>query len=97
MNTTATDAPSYIARDTHTGRQRMTVRAPYRITAWKASELADMAREGVIWERFTKVDGGKVMRRRYVADSQGNLHVYDYTGAKEIIHPADRVLHILVK
>lgn len=97
MSDTTSDAPRYLHRDTYTGRHRMTVRAPYRVTAWKASELAEMAAEGVIWERFTKSEGGKVARSRYVADADGNLHMYDHFGGKTIIHPADRVLHILVK
>lgn len=97
---TATAAPAYIAADAYTGRHTvLKPRAPFRPEAWKAGDLAALAATGVVWESCGEVRPGKegFCRSRYVADAEGNLHVYDSTGRKVIVHPADRILRILVK
>lgn len=98
MTTTRTDAPSYIDRDTYTGRYSIFSPKTLRPAPWKAAELAALAPTGIIWESFGHVSGREGFgRSRYVADADGNLHCYDSDGRKVIIHPAGRILRILVK
>ena len=97
MTTTQT-APRYIARDTYTGRWARGLSANVFAVAIPARDLAAEAAEGVIWESFGHVNGRERFgRSRYVADSEGNLHVYNSDGGKTLVHPAGRVLRVLRK
>lgn len=98
--TQMTEAPNHIARDTYEGRHSIH-RPVVRVKAgsFKASEIAEMAPKGVIWESYGATFPGRESfgRSRYVADGEGNLHVYDSNGRKVIVHPATRSLRLLVK
>lgn len=94
----ATDAPTYIARDTHAGRHAIHLpTAKVRADAYTAAELAALAPTGVIWESFGATFPGRESfgRSRYVADADGNLHLYNSDGAKVLIHPAARAIRVL--
>lgn len=88
----------YIAKDTYTGKQTMTLNAnKHKVTIYTAREIAGFLSEGAVFESFGSVYGKERFgRTRYVADSAGNLHCYDSNGRKIIVHPADRKLRILV-
>lgn len=91
------DAPQRIEKDTYQGRQTTAKGRKHRIAVWTAAELAKLAREGVIFESFGRVNGVEMFgRTHYVADASGALHCYDSEGAKKCIHPSDRKLRILV-
>lgn len=98
MNTQTT-APASIAPDTYAGHWvRHGIPAGMRVSVFTAAQLAAHATEGVMWASFGHVGGREGFGRdRYVADPAGNLHVYDSTGRKVIIHPADRKLRILAR
>lgn len=93
---TDVEAPTYIARDTYTGRHSV-LRVKATAASFTAAELAARSPSGIIWESFGHPFPGRegFARGRYVADAAGNLHVYDSDGAKEIIHPADRSIRVL--
>ena len=98
-NTTQTEAPDFIARDTYAGRHTV-LRHPgtVRSAVFTAAELAAMAPSGILWEAFGRVQGCEGFgRTRYVADAEGNLHCYDSDGAKKIVHPAGRRIRVLTK
>lgn len=105
MNTTAatlaeTEAPAYLERDTYQGKH--TLRSnKVRSDVFKASELAAMANGQVIvlWESAGRMHDGVQLfcRARYVALSDGSLVGYDWAGAREIIHPADREIRVWTK
>lgn len=91
-------APAWIGKDTHQGPWSRTVRPPYRLERWPAGDIATtVGREGIFWSWYTSHPVERVARNRYVADDDGNLHCYDSDGRKVIVHPADRVLWILVR
>ncbi len=93
-----TEAPLYIARDTYTGRHAIhRPVAKVKAASFTAAELAAMAPTGVIWESFGATFPGRESfgRSRYVADSEGNLHIYDSEGARTLIHPATRLVRVL--
>lgn len=105
MNTTAatlaqTDAPAYLERDTYQGKY--TLRSnKVRSDVFKASELAAMANGQVIvlWESAGRMRDGVQLfcRMRYLPQADGSLVGYDADGARKIIHPADRKIHIRTK
>lgn len=100
MTQTKTEAPAYIARDTYTGRHSIhRPVAKVKAGTFIAAEIAEMASEGVIWTSFGATFPGRESfgRERYIADAEGNLHVYDSNGRKVIIHPASRELRLLTK
>lgn len=92
------DAPTFIDRDTYSGRHSV-LRDPATVKAasFTAAELAALAPTGIIWESFGHPYPGKegFGRSRYVATAAGDLHVYDSEGAKVIIHPAGRSIRVL--
>lgn len=95
---TATEAPACIARDAYTGRHSIhRPNAKVRADAYTAAELAALAPTGIIWESFGATFPGRESfgRSRYVADSEGNLHIYNSDGAKVLIHPASRAIRVL--
>jgi hypothetical protein len=97
---TITEAPAYIDRDTYTGRytiHRPTVRV--QAASFTAAELAELSPTGVIWGSFGTTFPGRESfgRNRYVADSAGNLHLYDSEGRRVIIHPAGRAIRVLTR
>lgn len=97
---TKTEAPTYIARDTYEGRHSIhRPVAKVKAGTFTAAEIAAMAPEGVIWNSFGATFPGRESfgRERYIADSEGNLHVYDSNGRKVIVHPAGRKLRLLTK
>lgn len=90
------DMPLYIGKDTYTGKHTTAVRKGMRVTTWAASELADLATEGVIFASFGHVHGQeKFARTRYLADDEGNLHCYDSCGGLGVVYRASRKLRIL--
>lgn len=99
MNVTiAAEAPTYITRDTYTGRHSIhRPVAKVKADSFTAAGLAAMAPTGIIWESFGTTFPGRESfgRRRYVADAAGNLHFYDSDGARKQIHPAARVIRVL--
>jgi hypothetical protein len=95
---TATDAPTYIPRDTYTGRHSIhRPVAKVKADSFTAAELAALAPAGVVWESFGATFPGRESfgRSRYVADTEGNLHIYDSNGRKVLIHPAGRSIRVL--
>lgn len=100
--TSATEAPTYITADDFTGRHTITINGPrkgLRIAKVTARWIAANASEGAIFTSFGHSYGYKgegFSRSRYVATANGDLHCYDSEGARKIIHPADRVLRILI-
>jgi len=97
---TTNEAPKYIARDTYAGRHSIhRPNAKVKAGMFEAREIADMDSEGVIWESFGATFPGRESfgRSRYVADGEGNLHIYDSEGALVIIHPADRKIRLLTR
>jgi len=95
---TTNEAPAYIARDTYTGRYSIhRPNAKVRAARYTAAELAAMAPTGVIWESYGATFPGRESfgRSRYVADADGNLHMYDSNGRKVIVHPAGRAIRVL--
>ena len=100
MTQTSNEAPDYIARDTYVGRYSIhRPVAKVKADAYTAAELAALAPAGVIWESFGATFPGRESfgRRRYVADSAGNLHLYDSNGAKVLVHPAARRIRVLTR
>ena len=98
--TATVEAPRYIAPETdYAGRyQRLGVPAAHRISAFTASEIAEIAGEGVIWEFSGHVQGRPLFSRsRYVALADGSLAMYSSTGARVGIHPAGRTLKVLAR
>ena len=84
----------YIARDTYTGPNTLTRAMPHdvRVTA------AEVAASGqhVAWEFSGHVRGRRLYcRTRYVPQPDGSLYVFDSTGRRVMIHPAERVLVLL--
>ncbi len=99
-NTTQAEAPNYIARDAYEGRHSIhRPNGKVKAGTFLAIEIAEMASEGVIWESFGATFPGRESfgRSRYIADADGNLHVYDSNGRKIIVHPARRRLRLLTK
>ncbi|QBP30272.1 hypothetical protein KDW77_gp58 [Mycobacterium phage Pinnie] len=104
MNTatpTAT-APDYIGVTTYHGRAVKYFNDPARLGWAPAGTLAEQFGAGVefsLWEYFGQNDARQLMfsRTRFVADAAGNLHGYDSTGRKVIIHPADRRVKFLAQ
>ena len=99
MNATI-EAPRHIAPETdYAGRyQRVGVPAAHRVSAFAASEIAEIAGEGVIWELSGHVQGRPLFSRsRYVALADGSLAMYSSTGARTGIRPAGRTLKVLAK
>lgn len=97
---TNTEAPKYIARDTYTGRQSIhRPNAKVKAGLFEAREIAAMGHEGVIWESFGATFPGRESfgRSRYVADDEGNLHIYDSNGMLVLVHPADRKIRLLTR
>lgn len=95
---TNTEAPAYIARDTYAGRHSVhPFRGKRKVGVFEAREIAALAAEGIIWESFGAAYPGRESfgRSRYVADTDGNLHMYNSEGVKVIIHPASRRLRVL--
>lgn len=91
-------APDWIEADDYTGRHSTARLKGTRVESWKASALAERAREGVVFASFGHVRGREMFsRNRYVADRTGAIHLYAADGAKVIVHPASRPLRILVK
>jgi len=100
MGMTKTEAPKFIARDTYAGKYSIhRPVAKVKAGVFLASEIAEMAPEGIVWVSFGATFPGRESfgRERYVADEEGNLHVYDSNGAKVIVHPAGRKLRLLTK
>ena len=102
-NTTpVTEAPAYIAADDFTGKHMVTINGPrkgLRIAKVTARWIAANASEGAIFTSFGHSYGYKgegFARNRYVATPNGDLHCYDSEGVRKIIHPAERVLRILI-
>jgi hypothetical protein len=102
-NTTyATEAPAYIAADDFTGKHMVTITGPrkgMKIAKVTARWIAANATEGVFFDSFGHGHGFKgegFARNRYVATANGDLHCYDSEGAKKIVHPAERVIRILI-
>lgn len=104
--TTTAPAP-YIAKSAHKGHWNQ-ILDHFRSSAFTAGELAAMAGkelpglatgEIVLWEQGGVMPGGGSMfyRTRFVPQTDGSLAVYDANGRLIIIHPADRVIRILVK
>lgn len=93
------DAPDYIAKDTYDGQwSRLGIPANHRVATFPARELAEIAPEGKIWEFVGHVNGRPLFsRKRYVADEQGNLHLYTSSGGKILIHPAARTIQALAR
>jgi hypothetical protein len=97
MTTTEiTEAPHYIARDTYAGRWNV-LRKNAKAASFSAAELAAMAPTGIIWESMGHPFPGRegFSRSRYVADAEGNLHIYASDGHRVIIHPASRMIRVL--
>ncbi|AKF14559.1 hypothetical protein SEA_CAMBIARE_57 [Mycobacterium phage Cambiare] len=99
--TTAT-APEFIGVTTYHGRAVKYFNDPARLGWAPAGTLAAQFGAGVefpMWEYFGQNDAGQLMfsRTRFVADEAGNLHGYDSTGRKVIIHPADRRVRFLAQ
>jgi hypothetical protein len=91
-------APAFIARDTHASCHSIhRPVAKVKAASFTAAELAALAPAGIIWQSFGATFPGRESfgRNRYVADAEGNLHVYDSEGAKVIIHPAARSIRVL--
>ena len=102
MTTATATAPAYIPADSYHGRAIKFFSDPARLGWAPAATLADSFGEGVItpvWEYFGTNDAGQLMfsRTRFVADAAGQLHGYDSTGRKVIIHPADRRVRFLAQ
>ncbi len=100
MTQTSTEAPAYIERDTYTGRHSIhRSNAKVKVGIFTAAEVAAMAPTGIVWISFGATFPGRESfgRERYVADAEGNLHVYDSNGRKVIIHPVGRKLRLLTK
>lgn len=94
----ATAAPAHIARDAYTGRHSIHRKtAAVKAASFTAVEIAAMAPTGVIWESFGATFPGRESfgRSRYVADAEGNLHIYNSDGGKTLIHPATRSIRLL--
>lgn len=97
-STATAEAPAYIARDTYAGRHAIhRPVAKVRAASFTAAELAAIAPTGVLWESFGATFPGRESfgRVRYVADAEGNLHIYDADGARKCIHPAARKVRVL--
>lgn len=93
------DAPDCIDRDIYTGTHiRRHVPEGMRDSAFIAREIARSAAQGVMWEFSGHLRDGRPLyvRSRYVADLEGNLHLYDSDGRKVLTHPANRTIRVLV-
>lgn len=105
MNATAaqlaqSEAPAYLPRDTYQGKHTLRSNR-VRSDVFEARELAAMANGQVIvlWESAGHMRDGVQLfcRARYMPLSDGSLVGYDWAGAREIIHPADRKIRIWTK
>jgi hypothetical protein len=98
--TATTTAPDFIDVTTYHGPAVKRFNDPARLGWAPARVLAEQFGAGkvtVVWEYFGQNDAGQLMfnRTRFVADEAGQLHGYDSTGRKVIIHPADRRVKFL--
>ena len=101
-NPTATTAPHHIDVTTYHGPAVKRFNDLNRLGWAPAATLAAQHTVGeafAVWEYFGRNDAGQLMfaRTRFVADDAGNLHGYDSTGRKVIIHPADRRVKFLAQ
>lgn len=99
MTKTSTEAPEFIAPDTYAGRYSIhRPVAKVKASSFTAAELAAFAPTGVIWESFGATFPGRESfgRSRYVASANGDLHIYAADGHKVIVHPANRMVRVLV-
>lgn len=101
---TATTAPArYIAKSAHKGAWVKTLASGYRIDAFTAGELAQMAPaetgEINLWEASASRQGGVQFfyRTRFVAQADGSIAAYASDGHLVIVHPADRKILIRTK
>lgn len=97
---TNTSAPDYTTRDTYEGVWTVTRPATHpQVAAYTAAEIAALSPTGIIWESFGHLRNGRegFGRTRYIADADGNLHTYDQTGRKLLVHPAARSLRVLTR
>ena len=100
MNTTTpgTEAPTFIARDTHEGRHSIHRKnSAVKAATFTAAEIAALAPTGILWASFGATFPGRESfgRSRYIATPNGDLHLYDSNGRKVIVHPADRKIRVL--
>ncbi len=98
---TGTEMPGYIAADTYTGTYSRG-QGKFRADTFTAAELAEMlGGEGepfVVWVSFGHVNGQERFGRdRFIADAEGNLHLYSSDGHRVLVHGAERPLRILTK
>jgi hypothetical protein len=97
--TALTTYPAYIARDTHEGRWTINSRTR-RIGRFAARELAKLADANgfvVLWECFSTAGGVKHFgRTRFLVQADGSLVGYTSEGTPIIVHPADRVISVMV-
>ena len=94
--------PTFIGRTAYSGRwQRTGVPANLSVASVRASKLSSLAGgdEIAIWEFSGHLRNGKPLfcRTRVRAGADGNLLGFDSNGQRTIIHPADRVIKILVQ
>ena len=94
--TIAQNPPDWIEKDTYTGPWDRPARKG-RIARGTAGKVAELyGRKGVIWTSFGHVGGREMFaRERYVANSAGDLFIYDSDGRQIQSHPADRELRVL--
>ncbi len=86
--------PEYIDADTYAGRWYRP-QGKFLTDTYTAGELAELGIT-VMWKSFGHVNGVEMFGRdRFLADSEGNLHVYAQDGHKVIVHPFQRRLRIL--
>lgn len=92
-------APLYLSRETYTGRWWMDRFKPgYGARTFTAAEVAAHAASGAIWKDSGSVHGRVTyFRERYLADADGNLHLYDSNGRKVGVHRADKPLSIATR
>lgn len=98
----ASTAPAYILADGYHGRAIKYFNDLNRLGWADASVLAGQFGVGNItpvWEFMGQNDAKQLMftRTRFVADEACNLHGYDSSGRKVIIHPAGRRVKFLAQ
>lgn len=105
MNSNETTAPAYLAKSTRTGKWSIALgpnrrASGYFATSITAADLAAESTEGTVYESFGTPSGRRFEHfgpSRYVADAEGNLHMYNDEGRKVLVHPANRELRVLRK
>lgn len=91
--------PLFTTPDTYTGHwTREGIPAHLGAASHLARDIAATATTGIIWESAGHMASGRELfcRSRYIATSDGSLHMYTSSGRKVIVHPADRPVRILV-